>query len=87
MKEIRFWFRTGYPTHTSVTNFIGAVPVYYDLKENTNWEPDFEALEKLDLTKAKKSCGLAIRICQQELEEYCLFEKLVAFAKKTKDID
>jgi aspartate/methionine/tyrosine aminotransferase len=29
------------------------VPVYYDLKESTDWEPDFEALEKLDLTKVK----------------------------------
>jgi aspartate/methionine/tyrosine aminotransferase len=34
---------------TSVTNLV-AVPVYYDLKENTNWEPDFR---KLDLTKVK----------------------------------
>jgi aspartate/methionine/tyrosine aminotransferase len=32
---------------------LGAVPVYYDLKEETNWEPDFESLEKLDLTKVK----------------------------------
>jgi hypothetical protein len=41
------------------------VPVYYDLKESTDWEPDFEALEKLDLTKVKL-CGLVIRTCQQE---------------------
>ena len=33
----------GYPTYTSVTNLVGAVPLYYDLKESTNWEPDFEA--------------------------------------------
>jgi aspartate/methionine/tyrosine aminotransferase len=44
----------GYPTYTSVTNLV--VPVYYDLKEGNQWELDFEALEKLDLTK--KSCGL-----------------------------
>jgi aspartate/methionine/tyrosine aminotransferase len=25
-----------YPTYTSVTNLVGAVPVYYDLKEETN---------------------------------------------------
>jgi aspartate/methionine/tyrosine aminotransferase len=30
--------------HTSVTNLVGAVPVYYDLKR-VDWEPDFEALE------------------------------------------
>ena len=39
----------GYPTYTSVTNLVGAVPVYYDLIEGNNWEPNFEALEKLDL--------------------------------------
>ena len=27
----------GYPTYTSVTNLVGAVPVYYDLKEENNW--------------------------------------------------
>jgi hypothetical protein len=36
------------------------------LKE-TNWEPDFESLEKLDLTKVK--IMWIIRICLQELEE------------------
>lgn len=72
----------GYPTYTSVTNLVGAVPVYYDLKEGNQWEPDFEALEQLDLTKVKimwigyphmptGACG--------SLE---LFEKLVAFAAK-----
>ena len=43
----------GYPTYTSVTNLVGAIPVYYDLTANSNWEPDFEALEKLDLSKVK----------------------------------
>jgi aspartate/methionine/tyrosine aminotransferase len=57
----------GYPTYTSVTNLVGAVPVYYDLKEN-QWEPDFEALEKLDLTKVK-SCGLGIRTCHRSSRE------------------
>jgi aspartate/methionine/tyrosine aminotransferase len=32
---------TRYPTYTSVTNLVGAVPVFYDLKEN-NWEPDLK---------------------------------------------
>jgi aspartate/methionine/tyrosine aminotransferase len=39
----------GYPTYSSVTNLVGAVPVSYDLTTTNNWEPDFEALEKLDL--------------------------------------
>jgi aspartate/methionine/tyrosine aminotransferase len=43
--------RTGYPTYTSVTNLVGAVPVYYDLKEGNQWEPDFEALEQINQGK------------------------------------
>jgi aspartate/methionine/tyrosine aminotransferase len=42
------------------------VPVYYDLKEGNQWEPDFEALEKLDLTK--KIMWIGYPTCQQELE-------------------
>jgi hypothetical protein len=43
-----------------------------------NWEPDFEALEKLDLTGHVDW----LSSCQQVLEGV-RFEKLVAFAKKT----
>jgi aspartate/methionine/tyrosine aminotransferase len=69
----------GYPTYTSVTNLVGAVPVYYDLKEVNNWEPDFEALEKLDLSKVKIMWIGYPHMARGSLE---LFEKLVAFAKK-----
>ena len=43
----------GYPTYAAVTKLLGAKPLYYDLKEETNWLPDFVALERLDLTKVK----------------------------------
>ncbi|PKH67232.1 aminotransferase [Flavobacterium sp. ALD4] len=72
----------GYPTYTSVTNLVGAVPVYYDLKEDTNWEPDFEALEKLDLTKVKIMWIGYPHMPTGARGSLGLFEKLVAFAKK-----
>jgi aspartate/methionine/tyrosine aminotransferase len=72
----------GYPTYTSVTNLVGAVPVYYDLKENTNWEPDFEALEKLDLSKVKIMWVGYPHMPTGARGSIALFEKLVAFAKK-----
>lgn len=72
----------GYPTYTSVTNLVGAVPVYYDLKENTNWEPDFEALEKLDLSKVKIMWIGYPHMPTGARGSLGLFEKLVAFAKK-----
>ena len=43
----------GYPTYTSVTNLVGAVPRYYDLTEGNGWFPDLEALAKQDLSKVK----------------------------------
>jgi LL-diaminopimelate aminotransferase len=72
----------GYPTYTSVTNLVGAVPVYYDLKESNNWEPDFEALEKLDLTKVKIMWMGYPHMPTGARGSIALFEKLVAFAKK-----
>ncbi|MFB0909350.1 MAG: aminotransferase class I/II-fold pyridoxal phosphate-dependent enzyme [Flavobacterium sp.] len=72
----------GYPTYTSVTNLVGALPVYYDLKESTDWEPDFEALEKLDLTKVKIMWIGYPHMPTGARGSLDLFEKLVAFAKK-----
>jgi len=72
----------GYPTYTSVTNLVGAVPVYYDLKETNAWEPDFEALEKLDLSKVKIMWLGYPHMPTGARGSLTLFEKLVAFAKK-----
>ncbi|KIQ23026.1 aminotransferase [Flavobacterium sp. MEB061] len=72
----------GYPTYTSVTNLVGAVPVYYDLKEANAWVPDFEALEKLDLSKVKIMWLGYPHMPTGARGSLALFEKLVAFAKK-----
>jgi aspartate/methionine/tyrosine aminotransferase len=72
----------GYPTYSSVTNLVGAVPVYYDLNEANNWEPDFEALEKLDLSKVKIMWLGYPHMPTGARGSLELFEKLVAFAKK-----
>jgi LL-diaminopimelate aminotransferase len=74
----------GYPTYTSVTNLVGAVPVYYDLKEDHNWEPDFEALEKLDLSKVKIMWIGYPHMPTGARGSLQLFEKLVVFAKRHK---
>ncbi len=37
----------GYPTYSSAVKISGAIPLYYDLKEENNYEPDFEQLEQL----------------------------------------
>ncbi|WNM20031.1 pyridoxal phosphate-dependent aminotransferase [Flavobacterium capsici] len=43
----------GYPTYASVTQIVQAKPVFYNLKEENNWQPDFEELENQDLSKVK----------------------------------
>lgn len=43
----------GYPTYTSVTNLVEAVPRYYDLTDDNGWFPDLEALQAQDLSKVK----------------------------------
>lgn len=43
----------GYPTYTSLSKILGAEVVNYDLLEDNGWQPDFEALEKQDLSKVK----------------------------------
>ncbi|RCW94077.1 pyridoxal phosphate-dependent aminotransferase [Winogradskyella arenosi] len=43
----------GYPTYAAVTKLLEAKPVMYDLKADRNWEPDFGALERLDLSRVK----------------------------------
>lgn len=43
----------GYPTYTSVTNLVGAQPVFYDLDASLNWLPDLKALEAMDLKEVK----------------------------------
>ncbi len=72
----------GYPTYTSVTNLVEAVPVFYDLKEENNWFPDFEALEKSDLSKVKIMWVNYPHMPTGATPTDELFEKLIAFGKK-----
>lgn len=72
----------GYPTYTSVTNLVQAKPVFYDLIEENNWQPDFEALEKLDLSKVKIMWVNYPHMPTGSNAGEDLFEKLIAFAKK-----
>lgn len=43
----------GYPTYTSLSKILGQKVVYYDLKENDGWQPDFEQLEAMDMSNVK----------------------------------
>lgn len=43
----------GYPTYSSASKLAGAEIVSYDLKQENGWQPDFEALEAMDLSGVK----------------------------------
>lgn len=43
----------GYPTYSSVSKLVGANLISYGLDESNGWQPDFDALEKMDLTGVK----------------------------------
>ncbi len=72
----------GYPTYTSVSRLVGAEICSYDLDENNNWQPDFEALEKMDLSKVKLMWVNYPNMPTGANGSIELFEKLVAFGKK-----
>ena len=43
----------GYPTYTSLNKILGSEIVNYNLREDNHWQPDFEELEKMDLSRVK----------------------------------
>ena len=72
----------GYPTYSSVSNLVQAKVLTYYLDENKNWQPDFEALEKMDLSNVKLMWVNYPNMPTGASATPELFEKLVAFGKK-----
>ena len=72
----------GYPTYSSVSNLVQANVITYDLDENNNWQPDFEALEQKDLSNVKLMWVNYPNMPTGASATTELLEKLVAFGKK-----
>lgn len=72
----------GYPTYTSVSNLLRANVIQYDLLEDAEWQPDFEALEKMDLTRVKLMWVNYPNMPTGADASPELFQRLVAFGKK-----
>ena len=43
----------GYPTYTALNKILGSQIINYDLCPENQWQPDFDALEKMDLNGVK----------------------------------
>ncbi|WP_417885853.1 pyridoxal phosphate-dependent aminotransferase [Zunongwangia sp.] len=72
----------GYPTYTSVSKLVEANPVYYDLNEEGNWLPNFEALAQKDLSKVKLMWVNYPHMPTGASATDEVFKQLVAFGKK-----
>jgi len=72
----------GYPTYTSASRICEANIISYDLDENNDWQPDFEALEKMDLSRVKLMWVNYPNMPTGANATTGLFEKLVAFGTK-----
>jgi len=72
----------GYPTYTSASSICEANIISYDLDENNNWQPDFDALEKMDLSTVKLMWVNYPNMPTGANATSELYKKLVAFGKK-----
>ena len=72
----------GYPTYTSAARLCEARIIPYDLVEADGWYPDFEALEKLDLTGVKIMWTNYPNMPTGAPAREDVFEKLVHFARR-----
>lgn len=72
----------GYPTYSSAVKLAGGTAVPYELKEENGWAPDFDALEKTDLSKVKLLWVNYPHMPTGQAPTKALFEKIIAFGKK-----
>ncbi len=73
----------GYPTYAAAAKICGANIIFYELKEENNWQPDFASIQKqLDRKKAKLMFVNYPHMPTGQLPTAGLFESIVAFAEK-----
>ena len=72
----------GYPTYSSVSKLVEALLIPYELKEELGWQPDFEELEKMDLSNVKLMWTNYPNMPTGANASVELYEKLVAFGRK-----
>ena len=72
----------GYPTYRSAAKIAGANVIEYSLVKEKNWFPDFEAIEKNDLSNTKLMFVNYPQMPTGQLPTREMFEQLVAFATK-----
>ena len=72
----------GYPTYRSAVKLAGGSILEYNLSEENNWFPDFNEIEKSDLSRVKLMWVNYPQMPTGQLPTKEFFEGLIAFAKK-----
>lgn len=72
----------GYPTYTSLNRILGSEIVNYDLNPENGWQPDFDTLEKMDLSRVKIMWTNYPNMPTGANARMETYEKLVDFAQR-----
>lgn len=72
----------GYPTYTALNKILGQKITYYNLLEKNGWQPDFDELERMDLSHVKLMWTNYPNMPTGGDARMETYEKLVAFAKR-----
>ena len=72
----------GYPTYTSLSRILGAEIVNYDLTPENRWQPDFDALERMDLSRVKLMWTNYPNMPTGANAQMETYQKLVDFAQR-----
>ena len=72
----------GYPTYTSLSRLLGAEVLHYNLTEENGWMPDFDALERMDLSRVKLMWTNYPNMPTGANATPELYERLVSFARR-----
>ena len=72
----------GYPTYTSLPTLLGGEVVYYNLKPENDWQPDFDELESMDLTGVKMLWSNYPHMPTGAPALRSTYERLVDFARR-----
>ncbi len=71
----------GYPTYTAINNIFGTKIINYNLREDNGWQPDFDELEQMDLSRVKVMWTNYPNMPTGGNARMETFERLVSFAR------
>ncbi len=72
----------GYPTYTSLSKILGAKVVNYNLRPENGWQPDFDELDQMDLTRVKLMWTNYPNMPTGAPAQRSTYERLVQFAQQ-----